>query len=100
LDCALTSADFSNRLLRDPEQSRDRNRRCDMVHLSHDDYHHRHRPDALGMLVRRVLGAACLLAVPAVWIASLGALPEAKLLGMALALVLMGLGGLCLFARR
>lgn len=63
-----------------------------MVH--YDDSYMR-GSNTLGRLVRRIVGLACLIAVPGIWIAVRGALPEARVLGLALSLVVMGLAGLC-----
>ena len=49
----------------------------------------------LGRLVRRIIGIACLIALPGIWIATQNALPEARILGLALSVVVMGLAGLC-----
>ena len=48
-------------------------------------------------LVRRIIGIACLIALPGIWIATQNALPEARILGLALSVVVMGLAGLCFF---
>jgi hypothetical protein len=67
-----------------------------MVH--YDENYARSRM-SLGVLVRRILGIACVIAVPGIWIAMQGALPEARIMGLGLSVVLMGLAGLCLFGR-
>ena len=51
----------------------------------------------LGRLVRHIVGIACLIALPGIWIATLNALPEARILGLALSVIIMGLAGLCFF---
>jgi len=50
---------------------------------------------ALSRLVLRVLGIACLIAVPGIWVATQGALAEARIMGLALSLVVLGIAGLC-----
>ncbi len=55
--------------------------------------------DTVGRVFRRILGIACLIAVPGIWMAVQGALPEARIMGLALSVIVMGLGGLCLFGR-
>ncbi|MCR9108702.1 hypothetical protein [Marivita sp. XM-24bin2] len=50
-------------------------------------------------VLRRVFGIACLIAVPGIWIAVQGALPEARIMGLGLSVIVMGLAGLCLFGR-
>lgn len=54
---------------------------------------------SVGTLVRRILGIACLIAVPGIWIAVQGALPEARIMGLGLSVIVMGFAGLCLFGR-
>lgn len=54
---------------------------------------------AVGKLIRRIIGIACLIAVPGIWIAVQGALPESRLMGLGLSVIVMGLAGLCLFGR-
>ncbi|MGJ8604653.1 MAG: hypothetical protein ACSHXH_11050 [Marivita sp.] len=54
---------------------------------------------SLGRLVWRIVGIACLIAIPGIWIAVHGAVAEARIMGLGLSVVLMGLAGLC-FARR
>jgi hypothetical protein len=54
---------------------------------------------SVGKLIRRVCGIACLIAVPGIWIAVQGALPEARVMGLGLSVIVMGLAGLCLFGR-
>ncbi|SHH77750.1 hypothetical protein [Marivita hallyeonensis] len=49
---------------------------------------------------RRLFGVACLIAVPGIWIAVQDALPEARILGLALSIVVMGIAGLCFVGRR
>ena len=63
-----------------------------MVHCDED---YVRGANTLGRLVRRIIGIACLIAVPGLWIAVQGALPEARILGLGLSVVLMGLAGLC-----
>lgn len=54
---------------------------------------------SVSSLVRRICGIACLIAVPGIWIAVQGALPEARIMGLGLSVVVMGLAGLCLLGR-
>ena len=49
---------------------------------------------------RRLFGIACLIAVPGIWVSVQDALPEARIMGLALSLVVMGLAGLCFIGRR
>ena len=37
--------------------------------------------DTVGRVFRRILGIACLIAVPGIWMAVQGALPEARIMG-------------------
>ncbi|MFP7571507.1 hypothetical protein [Marivita sp. S2033] len=67
-----------------------------MAHFS-DDYPPEANP--VGQLFRRIIGVACLIAVPGTWIAVHGALPEARIMGLAMSVVLMGFAGLCLLRR-
>ncbi|WP_416882318.1 hypothetical protein [Marivita sp.] len=67
-----------------------------MVHYD-ENYVHGH--GSVGKLIRRVCGIACLIAVPGIWIAVQGALPEARVMGLGLSVIVMGLAGLCLFGR-
>jgi hypothetical protein len=67
-----------------------------MVH--YDENYARSRT-SFGLLLRRILGIACVIAVPGIWIAMQGALPEARMMGLGLSVVVMGLAGLCLFGR-
>lgn len=63
--------------------------------MVHYDESYMRGANTLGRLVRRIIGIACLIAVPGIWIAVQGALPEARILGLALSIVVMGLAGLC-----
>jgi hypothetical protein len=65
--------------------------------MVHYDDNHRHGAQTLGRLFRHILGIACLIALPGIWIAVQGAVPEARILGLALLVVVMGLAGLCFF---
>lgn len=67
--------------------------------MVHYDENYARSGMSLGVLVRRILGIACVIAVPGIWIAMQGALPEARIMGLGLSVVLMGLAGLCLFGR-
>lgn len=67
-----------------------------MVHYD-ENYVRTH--GAVGKLIRCIIGIACLIAVPGIWIAVQGALPEARLMGLGLSVIVMGLAGLCLFGR-
>ena len=51
-------------------------------------------------VVRKIVGLACVIAVPSIWFAMEGALPEARIMGLALSVVLMGVAGLCFLGRR
>ncbi|MCK0151007.1 hypothetical protein MWU54_13285 [Marivita sp. S6314] len=68
-----------------------------MVH--YEDTYTRSTP-SVGRLFKRLLGIACLLSVPGIWFAVNGALPEARIMGLSLSVVLMGLAGICLFERK
>lgn len=65
-----------------------------MVH--YDEYYVR-GAHTINRLIRRIIGMACLIALPGIWIAVQGAAPEARILGLALSIVVMGLAGLCFF---
>lgn len=67
-----------------------------MVH--YDDKYVRGQ-NTIGRLVRRILGIACLIAIPGIWIAVQGALPEARIMGLGLSVAVMGVAGLCFFGR-
>lgn len=54
----------------------------------------------LGRWARRLFGFACLLAVPGILVSTIGALPEARILGLALSLVIAAVAGFCLVSRR
>lgn len=55
---------------------------------------------SVGRWTRRLFGIACLIAVPGIWVSVQDALPEARIMGLALSLVVMGLAGLCFIGRR
>ena len=55
---------------------------------------------SLARFFRRLIGLACLIAVPGIWIAVHGALPEARLVGLSLSVILIGVAGLCLIEPR
>jgi len=57
-------------------------------------------PHSVSRWVRRLFGMACLIAVPGIWIAVQDALPEALILGLALSLVILSVGGLCFVGER
>lgn len=63
--------------------------------MVHYDENYVRGANTLGRLFRRIIGIACLIAVPGIWIAVQGALPEARILGLGLSVVVMGLAGLC-----
>ncbi len=67
--------------------------------MVHYDENYIRNQSSVGTMLRRVLGIACLIAVPGIWIAVQGALPEARIFGLGLSVVVMGLAGLCLFGR-
>ena len=67
--------------------------------MVHYDENFARSKTSIGTLVRRVLGIACLIAVPGIWIAVHGALPEARIMGLGLSVMVMGVAGLCLFGR-
>ncbi|MCL3883472.1 hypothetical protein [Marivita sp. GX14005] len=68
--------------------------------MAHYTETHAKRANPLMRLVLRLVGIACLMAIPGVWIATPQALPEARIVGLALSVVLMGAAGLCLSDRR
>jgi hypothetical protein len=57
-------------------------------------------PRSVSRWTRRLFGMACLIAVPGIWVAVQDALPEARIFGLALSLVILGFGGLCFVGRR
>ncbi|WP_299785551.1 hypothetical protein [uncultured Marivita sp.] len=63
--------------------------------MVHYDENYLRGANTLGRLFRRIIGIACLIAVPGIWIAVQGALPEARILGLGLSVIVMGLAGLC-----
>ena len=66
-----------------------------------EDSHAAYRPSRfLSRFFRRVIGIACLIAIPALWITALDALPEARILGLAISIILIGAAGLCFTERR
>ncbi|WP_439121458.1 hypothetical protein [Marivita sp.] len=67
--------------------------------MVHYDENYVRSQSSVGTLVRRILGIACLIAVPGIWIAVQGALPEARIMGLGLSVIVMGFAGLCLFGR-
>ncbi|WP_439124500.1 hypothetical protein [Marivita sp.] len=67
-----------------------------MVH--YDENYMRGR-NTVGRVMRRIIGIACLIAVPGIWIATQGALPEARVMGLGLSVIVMGFAGLCFFGR-
>jgi hypothetical protein len=67
--------------------------------MVHYDENFARSKTSIGTLVRRVLGIACVIAVPGIWIAVHGALPEARIMGLGLSVMVMGVAGLCLFGR-
>ena len=67
--------------------------------MVHYDENYVRSQSSVGTLVRRLLGIACLIAVPGIWIAVQGALPEARIMGLGLSVIVMGFAGLCLFGR-
>lgn len=67
--------------------------------MVHYDENYVRGANTIGRLMRRIIGIACLIAVPGIWIALQGALPEARIMGLALSVVVMGLAGLC-FSKR
>lgn len=67
--------------------------------MVHYDENYVRGANTLNRLFRRIIGIACLIAVPGIWIALQGALPEARIMGLALSVVVMGLSGLC-FSKR
>ena len=67
--------------------------------MVHYDENFARSKTSIGTLVRRVLGIACVIAVPGIWIAVHGALPEARIMGLGLSVMGMGVAGLCLFGR-
>ncbi|MCI5111118.1 MAG: hypothetical protein MRY75_11250 [Marivita sp.] len=54
---------------------------------------------SVGKLVKRICGFACVIAVPGIWVAVQGALPEARIMGLGLSVIVMGLAGLCFLGR-
>ncbi|MFP7672819.1 hypothetical protein ACG74X_05620 [Marivita sp. S0852] len=66
-----------------------------MVDLNDEFYGAPRQARSVGRWTRRLFGLACVIAVPGIWIAVQGALPEQRILGLALSLVLMGVAGLC-----
>ena len=67
--------------------------------MVHYDENYVRSQSSVGTLVRRILGIACLIAVPGIWIAVQGELPEARIMGLGLSVIVMGFAGLCLFGR-
>ncbi|MBM2322214.1 MULTISPECIES: hypothetical protein [Marivita] len=67
--------------------------------MVHYDENYVRSQSSVGTLVRRILGIACLIAVPGIWLAVQGALPEARIMGLGLSVIVMGFAGLCLFGR-
>ncbi|WP_292293415.1 hypothetical protein [Marivita sp.] len=63
--------------------------------MVHYDETHVRGAHTIGRLMRRILGMACLIALPGIWIGVQGAAPEARIMGLALSIVVMGLAGLC-----
>lgn len=92
---ALTSANSLNRLFRACKRylaGWTPARETEMVHY---DQQHGRGEHALSRLVRHIFGIACLISVPGIWAATQGALPEARIMGLALSLVVLGIAGLC-----
>ncbi|HKK97196.1 MAG TPA: hypothetical protein VJ928_03385 [Marivita sp.] len=71
-----------------------------MVEYNDGFYGNARQARSVGRWTRRVVGMACMIAVPGIWIAVQGALPEQRVLGLALSVVLMGVAGLCFLGRR
>ncbi len=67
--------------------------------MAHYDENYAGKATSVGKMVQRLIGIACLIAVPGIWIAVQGALPEARIMGLGLSVVVMGSAGLCLFGR-
>lgn len=66
-----------------------------------DEFYGRPRPArSVSRWTRRLFGIACLIAMPGIWIAVQGALPEQRILGLSLSIILMGVAGLCFVGRR
>ena len=66
-----------------------------------DEFYGRARPArSVSRWTRRLFGIACLIAVPGIWIATQDALPEQRILGLALSIIVMGVAGLCFVGRR
>lgn len=68
-----------------------------MVH--YDETYISARP-SISRVFKRLCGVACLIAIPGIWIAVNGALPEARIIGLSLSIVLIGIAGLCLIGRK
>jgi hypothetical protein len=71
-----------------------------MVEYSHEVFAASRSGSILATLIKRIVGAACLFAFPALWFAIPGQVPEARLLGLAISIMLIGIAGLCLLGRR
>lgn len=71
-----------------------------MVEFHHGYVHSARRPRSPGLWLQRLVGVACLFALPGIWMFVPHALPEARIFGLAITIILIGVAGLCFFGRR